>query len=75
SYIFGTSPAEGDESGGQKIVSIFGIPLFRTESTDDVPEDPLAPLEAKEVSNPKPEKSDGFFSSIWRALNPFSGRP
>ncbi len=73
SYIFGTSPIEGDES--QKIVRIFGIPLFRTESTDDVPEDPLAPLETKEISNPKPEKSDGFFPSIWRALNPFSGRP
>lgn len=73
SYIVSTTPAEGEESeatSGQNVVRVFGIPLFVTESADDVPQDPLTPVEGKE--SPGPEKqSGGFFSSIWKALNPF----
>lgn len=78
SYIVKETPLEGDEGQGQasdrNIVSIFGIPLFTKESADDVPEDPLAPVETTEGASPKPEpkESGGFFSSVWKTLNPFS---
>jgi len=79
SYIFRTAPIEGEDSqgemSGQNIVSLFGFPLFKTESVDDVPEDPLAPLDAADRSSQKSEESGGFFSSIWKAVNPFSSRP
>ena len=78
SYIVKETPIEGDEDQGQasdrNIVSIFGIPLFTKESVDDVPGDPLAPVERAEKATPKPEQkeSGGFFSSVWKTLNPFS---
>lgn len=81
SYIFRTTPIEGEEapgqSSGQNVVSLLGMPLFRTESTDDVPEDVLPSLDepAKPVqkkSDQKPEESRGFFSSIWNTINPLS---
>ena len=67
SYIFTETPVEGDESG-RRIVSLFGVPLFTTESAEDVPRDPLAPIDEKGSSN---EESGGFFS-VLKALNPFS---
>jgi len=75
SYILSTSPVEGEEAeapSGKNVVSVFGIPLFVSESAGDVPQDPLAPIEPKESPSSEPEKkSGGFFSSIWKALNPF----
>jgi len=55
---------------GKKIVSVFGVPLFTTESTDDVPD---------VLSSPPPEKpaekqSGGALSSILDSLNPFSSK-
>jgi hypothetical protein len=76
SYIVSEIPIEGEDAqgelSGQNIVKIFGIPLFKTDSPADVPEDVLPPLE--EITNPTPksESSGGFFSGIWRTLNPFS---
>ncbi|MBI4488847.1 MAG: hypothetical protein HY694_07150 [Deltaproteobacteria bacterium] len=79
SYIFRTAPIEGEnaegELSGQNIVSLFGLPLFKTETVDDVPEDPLAPQDAPDGSSQRPKESRGFFSSIWKALNPFSTSP
>ncbi|MFQ5903399.1 MAG: peptidylprolyl isomerase [Candidatus Binatia bacterium] len=75
SYIVSKTPLEGVDADGdlgeEKIVSIFGIPLFTTESAEDVPEDPLAPLDGTKEPAEKPEESGGFFSSIWESLNPF----
>ena len=73
SYIISETPVENpqDEFSDERTVSIFGIPLFTTESTDDVPEDPLAPLDGTKEPTEKPEESGGFFSSIWESLNPF----
>jgi peptidyl-prolyl cis-trans isomerase SurA len=79
SYIFTESSAEDDEEdsekphlAGQSILSLFGTPLFRTYSTEDVPDDPLEPLDGPKGSADKPQESGGFFSSIWKTLNPFS---
>lgn len=75
-YIISESPIEGEDAqgelSGQNIVRVFGIPLFKTDSSEDVPEDVLPPLE--EITDPasKSESSGGFFSGIWRRLNPFS---
>lgn len=79
SYIFRQSPIEGEnaqgELSGKNIVSIFGIPLFTSESVDDAPEDLLTQSGGREGSAQSPEESKGFFSSIWKALNPFSTNP
>lgn len=84
SYFVTETPVEGENAqgnlSGQNMVSIFGVPLFKTDSADDVPEE-LPSLE--EINNPapkpekseKPEESGGFFSSIWKKLNPFSTSP
>lgn len=76
SYIIKEIPIEGEDGqdplSDKKIVSIFGIPLFTTQSVDDVPRDPLAPLERSDKAAQQPPKeSGGFFSSIWKTLNPF----
>lgn len=85
SYIVSETPIEGENAegklSGQNIVSIFGVPLFKSDSVDDVPEDALPSLE--EINSPtlksekaeKTEGSGGFFSSIWKKLNPFSTSP
>lgn len=76
SYIFTTTPIEGEDdqgpSSGRSIISLFGTPLFTTDSGDDVADDPLAPATTNEKSDQKSRDSGGFFSSIWRSLNPFS---
>ncbi len=76
SYIVSEIPIEGEDAqgelSGQNIVKIFGIPLFKTDSPADVPEDVLPPLEEITNPTPKPESSGGFFSGLWRTLNPFS---
>ncbi len=82
SYIVSETPIEGENTegnlSGQKIVSVFGLPLFKSDSVDDVPEDALPSLEEMNSPAPKSEKtgeSGGFFSSIWKKLNPFSTSP
>ncbi len=81
SYFVTETPIEGEEAqgrlSGQNVVSIFGVPLFKTDSGEDVSED-LPSLEDINNPPPKSEKSEGsggFFSSIWKALNPFSTNP
>ncbi len=73
SYIMSETPIE-DETGeilpDQKRVSIFGIPLFDTESADDVEEEPLIQSQESE-GIVEPEESKGFFSSVWDSVNPF----
>lgn len=82
SYIVSETPIEGENTegnlSGQKIVSVFGLPLFKSDSVDDVPEDVLPSLEEMNSPSPKSEKTEesgGFFSSIWKKLNPFSTSP
>jgi peptidyl-prolyl cis-trans isomerase SurA len=65
SYIVKETPIE-DENGEEtntKIMSIFGLPLFKKDGDGEVPPDPLAAPEPKK----EPTESKGFFSS----LNPF----
>jgi hypothetical protein len=74
SYVFSTAPPEGlEEDADYQIVSVFGVPLFKQETTDDnLPENPLAT--APESAAPAADKNDspGFFSSVLKTLNPFS---
>jgi peptidyl-prolyl cis-trans isomerase SurA len=77
SYITKETPIEGEDAQGQlsgrNVVSIFGVPLFTKESVDDVPADPLAPLErAEKAPLPSKEKESSGSSSFWKWLNPFS---
>ena len=77
SYIVNETPIEGEDAegelSGEKIVSIFGVPLFTTSSSEDLPEDPFAlgGGSEKPSQEPEPEDSEGFFSSVWGSLNPF----
>jgi hypothetical protein len=68
SYITSETPI--DENSDEKIVSVFGVPLFKTDSVDDdIVGDPLA----GPVSTEPQEKAEkGFFSSILQSINPFS---
>lgn len=79
SYIVSETPIEGEDAegelSGQNIVKVFGVPLFKSDSGNDVPEEALPPLEQPEKPAPKSEGSGGFFSSIWKAINPFSSSP
>jgi hypothetical protein len=67
SYITSETPI--DENSDEKIVSVLGVPLFKTDSVDDdVVGDPLA----GPVSESKEKTEKGFFSSIFQSINPFS---
>jgi peptidyl-prolyl cis-trans isomerase SurA len=76
SYIFKETPIEEEEEGkpsretDQSVISFLGTPLFKTDSADDVPEDPVGALEPK--TSDKSQDSGGFFSSVWQSINPFS---
>jgi peptidyl-prolyl cis-trans isomerase SurA len=74
SYIFSQSPAdEDDPESGTNVVSLFGVPLFTTESDDDVADLPdLTAPDAGGSESPKSEESGGFFPSLWKTVNPFS---
>jgi parvulin-like peptidyl-prolyl isomerase len=74
---FKKTPTEDvDEKGrpsnlsGQNVISLFGTPLFRTESADDpdTVNEVLAPVENPNAPAEKPQESRGF----WSKLNPFS---
>jgi peptidyl-prolyl cis-trans isomerase SurA len=68
SYITSETPIE--ENSDEKIVSVFGMPLFKTDSVDDdVVGDPLAGTASAE---PQEKAEKGFFSSIFQSINPFS---
>jgi hypothetical protein len=71
-----TSIDDVDEAGntgplaGQEVISLFGTPLFRTESADsaDTVDEILAPVENPNSAAEKPKESKSF----WQRLNPFS---
>ena len=73
---FKATPIEDDEetgrnpNAGQNVISLFGTPLFRSDSADDpqTTEEILAPIENPKGSAEKPKESGGF----WQSLNPFS---
>ncbi|HVO95630.1 MAG TPA: peptidylprolyl isomerase [Terriglobales bacterium] len=68
SYIVKETPFEEQDPksplNGKSVVSVFGVPLFTTDTPDDVP-DVLSPP-------PPPKQDKGFFSSIVDTINPFS---
>ncbi|MFQ5849051.1 MAG: peptidylprolyl isomerase [Candidatus Binatia bacterium] len=73
SYIMSETPVEdetGENLAGESIVSLFGVPVFVTESADSVEEEPLIQPEEREGSG-ESEESQGFFSSIWDSISPF----
>jgi peptidyl-prolyl cis-trans isomerase SurA len=73
---FKSTPIEDDEELGQNpnanqnVISLFGTPLFRSESADpaETTDEILAPIENPQGAAQKPKESGGF----WRSLNPFA---
>ncbi len=69
SYIVKETPFEDEDQksplAGKSVVSIFGVPLFTTETADDTP-DILTP--------PKQDSGKGVFSTIIDSINPFSSK-
>jgi peptidyl-prolyl cis-trans isomerase SurA len=67
SYIVKETPFEDEDPksplAGKSVVSVFGVPLFTTETVDDTP-DILNP--------PKEDSGKGVFSTIIDSINPFS---
>lgn len=74
-YITKETPIEGEDAegdlSGDKVVSVFGIPLYISEGSDQEPEDPFGPPEEADKPAEEPAESDGFFSSVLGSLNPF----
>jgi peptidyl-prolyl cis-trans isomerase SurA len=70
SYIIKETPSdEAEQKGplaGKSIVSVFGVPLFTTDTVDDSPDDVLSPPVQQTDKNSQ-ESGDGFFNR----LNPF----
>jgi peptidyl-prolyl cis-trans isomerase SurA len=76
SYIVKETPLEEDDPKsplyGRNIVSVFGVPLFSSDSTaDDVPDVLSSPVDKSADNGSKSAQSGGFFSSIVDSLNPF----
>lgn len=75
SYIVKETPSdEEDQKGplaGKNIVSVFGVPLFTTDTVDDVPDVLSPPAQPAEKKSQTEESGGGFFSSIVSRLNPF----
>jgi peptidyl-prolyl cis-trans isomerase SurA len=69
SYIVKETPFEEEDTksplAGKSVVSIFGVPLFVTDSVEDTP-DILNP--------PPPDTGKGVFSTIIDSINPFSAK-
>ena len=67
SYIVKETPFDDEDTkgplAGKSVVSVFGVPLFTTDSVDDTP-DILTPA--------KPDSGKGVFSTIIDSINPFS---
>jgi peptidyl-prolyl cis-trans isomerase SurA len=72
SYIVNETPFEDEDPksplSNKSVVSIFGMPLFVTDSADDTPDIFAPPPEEKAG------QSKGIFSSIVDSLNPFSSK-
>ncbi len=69
SYIVKETPFDEDDQkgplSGKSVVSIFGVPLFTTDSVQDAPD----------IFAPPPEPSQkGILSTIVDSLNPFSSK-
>jgi parvulin-like peptidyl-prolyl isomerase len=69
SYIVKETPFEDEDTkgplAGKSVVSVFGVPLFTTDTVDDTP-DILTPA--------KPDSGKGVFSTIIDSINPFSSK-
>lgn len=74
---FKKTPTEDvDETGkpsplaGQDVITLFGTPLFRSDSPDDADQvsEVLTPVENPQATAEQPKPSPGF----WSRLNPFS---
>ena len=69
SYIVKETPFDEDDPkgplAGKSVVSIFGVPLFTSDSVEDAPD----------IFAPPPEPAQkGIFSTIVDSLNPFSSK-
>ncbi len=82
SYVSKETPMEELDPNGpladKNIVSVFGVPMFTTERSDDVPEIPPDLVQPPGnsgggASGAGANESEGFFSSVIDTLNPFSG--
>jgi peptidyl-prolyl cis-trans isomerase SurA len=70
SYIVKETPFEEEDNksplAGKSVVSVFGVPLFTTDTVEDAP-DILTPP-------PPPQEKKGVLSTIVDSLNPFSAK-
>ena len=68
SYIVKETPFEEEDPksplNGKSVVSVFGVPLFTTDSVEDAPD----------VLTPQPKESENSGSSILDSINPFSSK-
>jgi peptidyl-prolyl cis-trans isomerase SurA len=76
SYVISETASDEEDQkkgplAGKNIVSVFGVPLFTTDSVDDVPDILSPPVQPTEKNPQAQESSSGFFSSIVNRLNPF----
>ena len=75
SYIIKETPSdEADQKGplaGKNIVSVFGVPLFTTDTVDDSPDVLSPPVQPTDKNSQTQESGGGFFSSVVNRLNPF----
>jgi hypothetical protein len=71
SYIVKQIPVEDDDPkspmAGKSIVNVFGVPLFATDTADDVPDVLSTPADKSSGGGSSSGQSGGFFD----ALNPF----
>ena len=75
SYILKETPLDDDDPNaplsGKSVVSLFGIPLFVSDSADDVPDVLAIPSDKAGGAQSQSQESRGFFSSVVDSLNPF----
>jgi peptidyl-prolyl cis-trans isomerase SurA len=75
SYVLKETPLDDDDPkapfSGKSLVSLFGIPLFVSDSADDVPDILATPPDKAAGSESSSQESRGFFSSVVDSLNPF----
>jgi parvulin-like peptidyl-prolyl isomerase len=75
SYIIKETPSDQEDHkgplAGKNIVSVFGVPLFTTDTVDDSPDVLSPPVQPADKNSQAQESGGGFFSSIVNRLNPF----
>ncbi|HSK31096.1 MAG TPA: peptidylprolyl isomerase [Candidatus Limnocylindria bacterium] len=68
SYIVKETPFEDEDpnspTSGKSVVSVFGVPMFTTDSVEDAPD----------VLAPPAKQEKGVFSTIVDSINPFSSK-